>query len=117
VSTAALAPADVFRAISDPTRRAVLDQLREGETAAGEIARRFEVTASAISQHLRILLEAGLIRRRRDGRRQLYALTAAPLRDVAEWTRAYEQFWTDRLDARGEYLAREDARAKKRKPR
>lgn len=116
MSSAASATPDVFRAIADPTRRALLDQLREGEQAAGDIARCFEATASAISQHLKILLEAGLIRRRRDGRRQLYALTPHRLREVADWAAAYEQFWSEKLDALGEYLAREDAR-QERKPR
>lgn len=109
MSAAVATPSDVFRAIADPTRRALLDQLREGEQPAGDIARCFDMTLSAISQHFRVLLDAGLVQRRRDGRRQLYALSPEPLQCVADWVNAYEQFWTNKLDALGEYLARQDS--------
>lgn len=103
---------DVFRAIADPTRRALLDQLRAGEQPAGAIVQCFDTTPSAISQHLRVLLEEGLVQRRREGRLQIYALNPAPIRTVADWANRYEKFWSQRLDALGDYLAREDRRKK-----
>lgn len=112
MSGAAAATPDVFRAIADGTRRALLDQLRVGEQTAGAIMQCFDTTPSAISQHLRVLLETGLVERRREGRLQIYALTPAPLRTVADWANSYEKFWSEKLDALGAYLAREDARLK-----
>lgn len=90
---------DVFFAVSDPTRRAILDELREGERAVGELAAGFDVTRPAISRHLRLLREASLVRERRDGRRRLYALTATPLAEVATWAEAYRAFWQVNLGA------------------
>jgi DNA-binding transcriptional ArsR family regulator len=104
--TALAVPHDLFRAISDPTRRAILDLLREGERSVGEIHHAFDVTMSAISQHLRVLLDAGLVVQRRAGRERIYRLEAAPLREVADWLSFYEPFWEERLDALGGYLDR-----------
>ena len=75
----------VFRAVSDPTRRKILARLREGPLETGRIARAFPVSRPAISRHLRVLAEAGLVRRRRVGRRRFYALHAARLAAVREW--------------------------------
>lgn len=99
-----LASADVFRAISDPTRRAVLDRLAAGELGVGEIASAFDSTLSAISQHLKVLLDTGLVTQRREGRQRIYALNPEPLREVSEWVTQYERFWTQRLDRLGKYL-------------
>jgi len=102
---------EVFHAIADPTRRAILSRLAQGggeERSAGELSSSFAMTLSAVSQHLRVLREAGLVSVRKSGRERLYRLNADPLREVAEWTRAYECFWDERLGRLGAYLAREE---------
>ena len=96
----------VFEAVSEPTRRAMLDLLSGGERAVGELVGRFDVSQPAISHHLRILREAGLVKTRKAGRQRLYSLQARPLRRVHDWLRHYERFWTDKLDALGEHLRR-----------
>src|ERR1041384_789298 len=98
------ASADVFHAIADPTRRRVLDLLNSGEKAAGERAQPFRMTQRAMSQHLRVLLKAGLVQTRKLGRQRLYRLEPAPLMSVAEWMMRYERFWRERLDQLGKYL-------------
>jgi DNA-binding transcriptional ArsR family regulator len=98
------ATADVFQAIADPTRRAILGLLAQGEQPVTALAQQFDITLPAISRHMRVLREVGLVRVRPAGRERLYRLNAHPLKDVAEWTRHYERFWSDRLDALGEYL-------------
>lgn len=100
------ASSDVFRAIADPTRRALLDLLREADRPVTELAARFRMSQPAISQHLRILREAGLVRPKRVGRRQVYRLYSTPLREVRDWTAHYEKFWKRKLHALGEYLDR-----------
>jgi DNA-binding transcriptional ArsR family regulator len=80
---------DVFRAISDPTRRAMLDLLRHGDRSAGELGGPFDMSRPAVSQHLRVLQDAGLIRGHQKGRSRVYRLTARPLRDVCEWADRY----------------------------
>ena len=95
----------VFLAVADPTRRALLDRLRGGEApvaalAAGLAEAGFTLSRPAVSKHLRVLREARLVRERRggaDGRQRLYALTAAPLGEVARWTLAYQAFWEGNL--------------------
>jgi DNA-binding transcriptional ArsR family regulator len=82
-------------AIAHPTRRAILQLVLDGERPAGEIASRFDVTGPAISQHLRVLREAGLVAERRDGTRRLYRARAAGLDALR---RELEGFWTSRLD-------------------
>ncbi len=89
--------AAVFRALADPTRRAILDTLRTGRRPVGEIAGRFPVSRPAVSRHLRVLRRARLVVEERQGRSRLYALNAEPLRDVDRWLEEYRQFWTARL--------------------
>jgi DNA-binding transcriptional ArsR family regulator len=76
---------DVFQALSDPTRRAILAQLAPGERSAGEIGAGFAVTAPAVSQHLKALREAGLVRVRVDGQRRIYSLDPAGIDEVRKW--------------------------------
>jgi DNA-binding transcriptional ArsR family regulator len=97
---------DIFRAIADPIRRGILDRLIAHERPVGELAAEFSVTLSAISQHLRVLRQSGLVRERRQGRSRLYQINAAPLREVADWIAHYEGFWHARLDALERYLDR-----------
>ena len=86
---------DVFRAVADPTRRALLDRLRATEQSVTDLAGPFHMTQPAISQHLRILRHAGLVRARQVGRQRVYRLDARPLRDVFEWTSLYRDLFTD----------------------
>lgn len=94
----------VFRAVSDPTRRALLELLAQAECSVSELLEHFNVSQPAISQHLRLLLDAGLASVRSDGRRRLYSLNAAPLREVRDWAAYYERFWEGGLDRLGRYL-------------
>jgi DNA-binding transcriptional ArsR family regulator len=80
---------DVYKAIGDPTRRAMLDLLAERERPVEEIVARFGVTWSAVSQHLSVLHDAGLVSRRAEGRRRLYRTVADPLRAVNAWTSSH----------------------------
>ena len=98
------ASADIFQAIADPTRRALLDRLRAGEQAVKQLAEPFAMSLPAISQHLQILCEAGLVQMRKSGRQRLYRLNPEPLKQVSEWISCYEQFWQNKLDALGNYL-------------
>jgi DNA-binding transcriptional ArsR family regulator len=93
--TAMTASVDVFRAVADPTRRAILDRLRAGERSVNDIAGPFDMTQPAVSQHLRILLEAGLVEAEWIGRQRLYKLNAQPLRDVFQWSSLYRDLFTD----------------------
>lgn len=88
-------------AISDPVRRGVLDALAGGPLAAGDIAARFDISRPAVSRHLRVLRECGLVSGRADGRRRVYALETAPLRPVAAWIAALDGGggWEHRMDA------------------
>jgi DNA-binding transcriptional ArsR family regulator len=99
-----VASADVFQAIADPTRRAILDQLRLGEQPVKQLAEPFEMSLPAISQHLQILCNAGLVSQQKSGRQRLYRLNPIPLQQVSEWVAHYESFWQHKLDALGAYL-------------
>jgi DNA-binding transcriptional ArsR family regulator len=99
-----VASADIFQAIADPTRRAILDQLRDGEQSVKQLAEPFDMSMPAISQHLQVLGEAGLVQVRKVGRQRLYRLNPEPLKEVSEWVNPYEQFWQEKLDALGKYL-------------
>jgi DNA-binding transcriptional ArsR family regulator len=88
---------DVFHAISHPTRRGLLDALRSGSRPVRDLATEFDASRPAISQHLRILLGAGLVSEQRVGRQNLYQLEAARLATASEWLSGYERFWNDRL--------------------
>ncbi len=97
---------EALAALADPTRRQLLALLRHGELPAGELAGRFAVSRPAISRHLRVLREAGLVSSRVEGRRRLYALDPAPLRDLDDWLEPYRDLWAQRLDALDTELAR-----------
>lgn len=94
----------VFRAIADPTRRAILDLLMAGERAVNDLLAPFKMTQPAISQHLKVLREAGLVSERRAGRQRLYRLEPAPLKAVHDWTAHYERYWTQKFTDLGDYL-------------
>ena len=98
------ASTDIFNAIADPTRRALLDKLREGEQPVKQLAEPFNMSMPAISQHLQILCEAGLVQVKKAGRQRLYRLNPEPLKEVSDWIINYEEFWKEKLDALGKYL-------------
>jgi DNA-binding transcriptional ArsR family regulator len=85
-----------FAALADPTRRRIVELLAERELAAGDIARRFDMTAPAVSQHLKILRNAELIRVRSEAQRRIYALEPRGLADLDAWLSRYRHFWNDR---------------------
>jgi DNA-binding transcriptional ArsR family regulator len=86
-----------FRAVADPTRRAVLDLLRQGRLPAGRIARAFPVSRPAISKHLRVLRQARLVRVQRAGRQRWFELNPGPLQLVDLWLSRYRDFWQNQL--------------------
>ena len=88
---------DVFRAIADPTRRAILDRLRAGPANAGALAADFRSSRPAISKHLRVLREARLIVDRRVGRERVYTVDPVPLQSVVGWLEGYRAFWQTSL--------------------
>ncbi|HEX6502577.1 MAG TPA: metalloregulator ArsR/SmtB family transcription factor [Terriglobales bacterium] len=96
----------VFEAVAEPTRRAVLDLLSTREHSVNDLVARFDMTQPAISHHLRILREAGLVKNRQVGRQRLYRLHGRPLREIYDWVAHYQRFWTDKLGALGEHLRR-----------
>jgi DNA-binding transcriptional ArsR family regulator len=100
-------PADVFAAIAHPARRRILDALRAGHQPVHALAAPFSMSRPAVSQHLKLLREAGLVSEVRHGRERRYALQPERLRDVADWLAHYEQFWTTRLHDLGAYLDEE----------
>jgi DNA-binding transcriptional ArsR family regulator len=90
-------PEATFSALADPTRRAVLELLRQGSQPAGRIAQAFPISRPAISKHLRLLRRAHLVEERREGRHRLYQLNAEPLKAVASWLDQYRSFWQTSL--------------------
>jgi DNA-binding transcriptional ArsR family regulator len=95
---------EVFRALADPTRRALLSMLGEEARPVSALTGHFEMSQPAISQHLRILREAGLVTERKAGRNRIYALDPEPLRHAAEWLERHTHFWATRLDNLGRHL-------------
>jgi DNA-binding transcriptional ArsR family regulator len=92
-----------FAALADPTRRAILERLADGEATVNQLAEPFPITVQAVSQHLKVLEHAGLITRGRTAQLRPSRLNGAPLKDVADWLERYRGFWEgsfDRLDAR-----------------
>lgn len=104
---------DAIEALADPTRRRIVELLAERERTAGEIASQFSISRPAVSRHLRVLREHGLVHAREDGQRRVYTLEPAPLAELDAWLRRYRSFWTERLDA----LDVELRRARRRKER
>jgi len=93
----AAASSDAFHAIAEGNRRVLLDILRDGEQPVSGLVAGTGLSYSLVSQHLQVLLDAGVVARRPDGRRRIYRLDAAPLQKVHDWTAEYERFWEERL--------------------
>ena len=89
---------DAFLALADPTRRQIIESLANGESAFGDLAGQFEMSRPAVSQHLKVLREAGLVRVRKDAQRRIYRLNAEGLDELEAWLDGVRRFWGARLD-------------------
>jgi len=99
----------VAGAISDPTRRAILERLARGSACAGELAAPFAISQPAVSRHLRVLEEAGLVRRARRGREHVFDLDARPLHELHTYASFYKRFWTEKFDRLERHFAKEQS--------
>lgn len=95
---------ELWSALSDPHRRAVLDVLRVRECAVGELVDAIGLSQPATSKHLRVLRDAGLVRTRKDAQRRVYTIDAGPMAELDAWLAPYRALWNDTLDALGEHL-------------
>ena len=95
-----------FELLAEPTRRRILDLLRDGERPVGELVERLSMSQPAVSKHLRVLRDSGLVDVRVDAQRRLYRLRPERLREVDAWIEPYRQLWTDRLDRLDRHLQR-----------
>ena len=95
-----------FAALADPTRRAILARLSAGEASVNELAEPFDMTLAAVSKHIKVLENAGLVSRGRQAQYRPCALDAAPLRDVATYVETYRKFWEQNLDQLDAYLTK-----------
>ncbi|MBZ5712842.1 MULTISPECIES: ArsR/SmtB family transcription factor [Nannocystis] len=102
-----------FAALADPTRRAILARLAQGEASVSELAAPFAMSMPAISKHLRVLQRAGLISRGRNAQQRPCRLVAGPLREVAEFAAHYRRFWDESFDRLDDYLRELQAEDKK----
>jgi DNA-binding transcriptional ArsR family regulator len=91
-------PDAVFRALADPSRRAIFERLTRGEAAVKDLTAHFDISQPAVSQHLSALRKAGLARERRDGRLVYYRVVPKGLRPLIDWLTHYQAFWAERLD-------------------
>ncbi len=89
----------VFAALASPVRRELLRLLLDGPRTAGDLASRFDMRRPSVSEHLKVLRDAGLVSERRAGRERHYSLEGRPLADLQEWLHPYERFWRERLAA------------------
>lgn len=98
---------DVFQAIADPTRREIINMLSQGELNINAVADSFEISRPAVSKHVKILTECGLVVVVRRGREGYCRANLAKLKEVNEWTNQYKEFWNQKLDALGDFLESE----------
>jgi DNA-binding transcriptional ArsR family regulator len=94
-----------FEVLSEPSRRRILDLLLGGERPVGELAEVLGASQPAVSKHLKVLRQAGLVEFRTDAQRRIYRVRAEPLRDVDEWIRPFRVLWAQRLEALDRHLA------------
>ncbi|MGA9596300.1 MAG: metalloregulator ArsR/SmtB family transcription factor [Acidimicrobiia bacterium] len=95
---------ELFEVLGDPTRRRIVDELRSGEQAVGDLVDKVDIAQSGVSRHLRILGEAGFVQVRADGQRRLYSLRPEPFQAIDRWIDDYRRLWEDRLDRMGKEL-------------
>lgn len=100
-------------ALADPTRRRIVELLAKRDHTAGELVEEFDLSAPAISQHLKVLRDAGLVTTRAEGQTRIQTLNPGGLDELGDWLQRTHQFWSRRLDALERELNAEDARAKK----
>ena len=100
-----------FTILSEPSRRRILDLLREGERPVGDLVERLGMSQPGVSKHLRVLREAGFVRVRQDAQRRLYSVDPQPLAEVDAWLAPYRVMWSSSLDRLGRHLDREGADA------
>ena len=96
--------AATFAALADPTRRAIIERLAQGEASVNELAQPFAVSLPAISKQMRVLERAGLLVQKREGRIRRCRLEAAPMRDALQWLDRYRQFWEQQMDSLADFL-------------
>jgi DNA-binding transcriptional ArsR family regulator len=104
---------DVFQAIADPTRRAIIHLLSQQALNLNAVADNFSISRPAVSKHIKILTECGLVVIKQQGRERYCYAELQQLREVAEWTEKYRAFWTHKLDALENFLAKTQPRSKK----
>ncbi len=102
-----------FAALSDGTRRAIVARLADGETTLSELAEPFDMSLTAVSKHMRVLSDAGLVDIEKRGRTRHCRLSGAPIKEAVDWLNKYESFWIDRFDALARHLANEDKTGRK----
>ncbi len=106
---------DTFQALADPTRRALVARLTQGEASVQELARPFKMSLPAISKHLKVLEKSGLIMRRSEAQKRLCKLETRPIKDAVDWLERHRKLWEDRLDRLDEYLKELQQKEKERK--
>lgn len=94
----------VFGALADPTRRAILARLSQGDAYVSELAEPYDMSLAAVSRHVHVLENAGLMDRTREGKSIRCRLNAEPLKEVSDWVGVYRAFWEQKLDALGDFL-------------
>ncbi len=94
----------VFSALGDETRRAIVDQLQDGEKSLSELAKPFDMSQTAVTKHVKVLTDAGLVAVNKRGRTRFCSLDASPLRGASEWLENYETFWTQQLESLDTFL-------------
>jgi len=102
-----------FAALADPTRRHILEHLANGDRCVTDLARPYSMSLPAVSKHLRILENAGLVSRRRRGRVHSLKLQAAPMKQASQWIEKYRKFWKESFDRLDEYLKQLQTKEKK----
>lgn len=105
-----------FHIIADPTRRRIVEVLRNGERSVNEVVERLDIHQSGVSRHLGILLDSGFVRVRAEGQRRLYSLRPEPFRELEVWLESYRRLWEGRLD-RFEKAVEEKKKSRKSKPK
>jgi len=108
---------DTLSALADPTRRAILARLAQGEATVTELARPFDMTMPAVTKHLKVLERAGLITRSREAQTRPCRLAPGPLQEVANWVDEYRPYWEARFDRLDEYLREVQDKQEQRPPR
>jgi DNA-binding transcriptional ArsR family regulator len=108
---------DVFQAIADPTRREIIDLIARQSLNLNAVSDHFDISRPAISKHIKILTECGLVVIRQEGRERYCDAQLHRLKEVSTWADTYKAFWSKKLDALGDFLEKEKVRTKKKKKR